>query len=531
MSSDGADRPSDSPAPAAAPCEHGIHGCTAADPHEPEDCRGADYDPIKQSRPPPAALVKLTAPEIERCALAGAIAVDFDEVFLRDRGWRRDALIHGAECALDGRIDEIDISDISDRATFVDAVLAAAAAIRQRKQAAIVVCAVRPPNPPTLPEPEVEDESTPGRPHIVNGEFQSDKYPTCPPGKVPLSVKDVTAQDLLWEYAQRRRTVDAQFSDDLEWALRRAGFTPAMDTDALVAGFHDAIKALHAGTGEPNHAIDAAQLAVGRLLLALGAAERQRDEWKHEAETQRAKTASNLRLLGEVKRAREAETAAKDKLEASLKGLRRKQAQWDEVVRQRDEALQALEEARKELEAERADFEKRVCDAVEQLNPWLTTAKAEHEAWIERAKANNLFAAAHRICAHCGLALPNADMPAHSRVCDKNPVVQERDEALRTLAEAVATMRDYVDRENVTHDEDCPADSTCGCSAAPLIARINAVCAIVATCPSTWTDSHGETFRCARPAGHVVDAAKPETWHDSEGGQSWPSAVPDKDPG
>ena len=33
------------------------------------------------------------------------------------------------------------------------------------------------------------------------GEFQSDKYPTCPPGKVPLSVKDKMAQDLLWIYA------------------------------------------------------------------------------------------------------------------------------------------------------------------------------------------------------------------------------------------------------------------------------------------------------------------------------------------
>lgn len=40
--------------------------------------------------------------------------------------------------------------------------------------------------------------------HIIDGEFQSDKYPTCPRGKVPLSVKDKTAQDLLWEYAQRR---------------------------------------------------------------------------------------------------------------------------------------------------------------------------------------------------------------------------------------------------------------------------------------------------------------------------------------
>jgi len=62
--------------------------------------------------------------------------------------------------------------------------------------------------------------------HLIDGEFQSDKYPTCPRGKVPLSVKDVTAQDLLWEYAQRRRVVDAEFSDDLETALRQAGYVP-----------------------------------------------------------------------------------------------------------------------------------------------------------------------------------------------------------------------------------------------------------------------------------------------------------------
>jgi hypothetical protein len=59
-----------------------------------------------------------------------------------------------------------------------------------------------------------------------DGLFQSDKYPTCPPGKVPLSVRDVTAQDLLWEYARRRRVVDAEFSDDLETALRAAGYVP-----------------------------------------------------------------------------------------------------------------------------------------------------------------------------------------------------------------------------------------------------------------------------------------------------------------
>lgn len=65
-----------------------------------------------------------------------------------------------------------------------------------------------------------------GHPHLINGDFQSDKYPLCPRGKVPLSVKDVTAQDLLWEYAQRRRSVDAEFAADLELALRNAGYKP-----------------------------------------------------------------------------------------------------------------------------------------------------------------------------------------------------------------------------------------------------------------------------------------------------------------
>lgn len=68
----------------------------------------------------------------------------------------------------------------------------------------------------------------PRRPHLIAGEFQSNKYPTTPRGKVPLSVKDVTAQDLLYEYAQRRRAVDAEFADDLEEALRIAGYTKSV---------------------------------------------------------------------------------------------------------------------------------------------------------------------------------------------------------------------------------------------------------------------------------------------------------------
>jgi hypothetical protein len=62
--------------------------------------------------------------------------------------------------------------------------------------------------------------------HLIDGLFQSDKYPTCPRGKVPLSVKDPAAQPLLWAYAESHRTKDAEFSDDLQAALRAAGYVP-----------------------------------------------------------------------------------------------------------------------------------------------------------------------------------------------------------------------------------------------------------------------------------------------------------------
>lgn len=57
-----------------------------------------------------------------------------------------------------------------------------------------------------------------------DGEFQSDKYPWCQPGFVPLKLTDASSHDLLWQYAQRRRTVDAEFAGDLELALQAAGF-------------------------------------------------------------------------------------------------------------------------------------------------------------------------------------------------------------------------------------------------------------------------------------------------------------------
>ena len=62
--------------------------------------------------------------------------------------------------------------------------------------------------------------------HIIDGEFQSDKYDWSKRGFVPLKVTDPMAQPVLWEYAQWRRSVDAEFADDLEAALRAVGFVP-----------------------------------------------------------------------------------------------------------------------------------------------------------------------------------------------------------------------------------------------------------------------------------------------------------------
>lgn len=61
-------------------------------------------------------------------------------------------------------------------------------------------------------------------PHLIAGDFQSDKYPWSHPGFVPLKTSDAMAQDLLAEYARRRRVVDPEFSDGLEAALRGHGF-------------------------------------------------------------------------------------------------------------------------------------------------------------------------------------------------------------------------------------------------------------------------------------------------------------------
>ena len=58
--------------------------------------------------------------------------------------------------------------------------------------------------------------------HLIDGQFQSDKYPWCEPNFVPLkiTVNDPNALKLLKKYAELRRPIDAEFADDLLEAIR-----------------------------------------------------------------------------------------------------------------------------------------------------------------------------------------------------------------------------------------------------------------------------------------------------------------------
>jgi hypothetical protein len=62
-------------------------------------------------------------------------------------------------------------------------------------------------------------------PHIIEGAFQSDKYPACPRGKFPMSFGDLDAQPLLWEYARLHETRDPELAIDMREALRLKGYT------------------------------------------------------------------------------------------------------------------------------------------------------------------------------------------------------------------------------------------------------------------------------------------------------------------
>ena len=67
--------------------------------------------------------------------------------------------------------------------------------------------------------------------HLIDGEFQSDKYPSTPRGFVPLKVSDPAAQPHLWRYAQGHVRKDMEFSADLMEALRLKGYKPAEPTE------------------------------------------------------------------------------------------------------------------------------------------------------------------------------------------------------------------------------------------------------------------------------------------------------------
>ena len=59
-----------------------------------------------------------------------------------------------------------------------------------------------------------------GRDHLTrSGTFQSDKYPWCPAGFVPLKISDPAAHDPLLLYAARQEAVDAEFARDVREAI------------------------------------------------------------------------------------------------------------------------------------------------------------------------------------------------------------------------------------------------------------------------------------------------------------------------
>ena len=65
--------------------------------------------------------------------------------------------------------------------------------------------------------------------HLIDGEFQSDKYPWCHRGFVPLKLTDPMAWSVLWDYAQKRESVDMEFANDLRKALKLQGYFPSWE--------------------------------------------------------------------------------------------------------------------------------------------------------------------------------------------------------------------------------------------------------------------------------------------------------------
>ena len=161
--------------------------------------------------------------------------------------------------------------------------------------------------------------------HLIDGEFQSDKYPTCPRGKVPLSTKDPMAQDLLWEYAKRHREVDPEFSDDLETTLYSSGFTMPPHRPPLADLVLEASELLTTLTGEEHPVINLSY----DWWIANG---QRRRVWRVSG------TGFSIRAFDSVRG-----DTAEDTVMALISNVRRELAvRWEEMRKQLDEMEQKI---------------------------------------------------------------------------------------------------------------------------------------------------------------------------------------------
>lgn len=107
--------------------------------------------------------------------------------------------------------------------------------------------------------------------HLIQGVFQSDKYPETPRGFVPLKLTDKDAQDLLWQYAARHASRDAEFSEDLKSALFHAGYVPPDPSAAQLEGILAVLAALPDGAlgivtiTSPPYRVDAIPVMLAGL--------------------------------------------------------------------------------------------------------------------------------------------------------------------------------------------------------------------------------------------------------------------------
>ena len=96
-----------------------------------------------------------------------------------------------------------------------------------------------------------------------DGKFQSDKYPWSHPDFMPLKFSDPMAQDLIWEYARRRHTVDVDFSLDVSKRLTVLGYKAFYQKEL------DEAMELARKTEDPTGIWSKSAKKLGRALLHL----------------------------------------------------------------------------------------------------------------------------------------------------------------------------------------------------------------------------------------------------------------------